>query len=45
MPAVDRIIPLKAALARTGLSRSTTYRKIAEGIVPPQFRISINGPG
>jgi len=27
----DRIIRLKTVLARTGLSRSTIYRKIAEG--------------
>jgi len=28
----DRIIRLKTVLARTGLSRSTIYRKIAEGV-------------
>ena len=27
----DRIIRLKTVLSRTGLSRSTIYRKIAEG--------------
>ena len=31
----DRIIRLKTVLARTGLSRSTIYRKIAEGTFPP----------
>ena len=30
----DRIIRLKTVLARTGLSRSTIYRKIAEGTFP-----------
>ncbi|MBE7734359.1 helix-turn-helix transcriptional regulator [Devosia faecipullorum] len=41
----DRIVRLKTVLARTGLSRSTIYRKIAEGTFPPQLRISINGAG
>jgi len=30
----DKIIRLKTVLARTGLSRSTMYRKIAEGTFP-----------
>ena len=38
----DRIIRLKTVLARTGLSRSTIYRKIAEGTFPAQLR---NGTG
>jgi prophage regulatory protein len=41
----DRIIRLRTVLARTGLSRSTIYRKIAEGTFPAQLRISINGTG
>jgi prophage regulatory protein len=41
----DRIIRLKTVLARTGLSRSTIYRKIAEGTFPAQFKISSNGTG
>jgi prophage regulatory protein len=32
-------------LDRTGLSRSTLYRKIAEGTFPRQVQISINGAG
>ena len=36
----DRIIRLKTVLARTGLSRSTIYRKIAEGTFPAQLQIS-----
>lgn len=41
----ERIIRLKTVLARTGLSRSTMYRKIAEGTFPSQVRISIHGAG
>ncbi|MEQ1940565.1 AlpA family transcriptional regulator [Mesorhizobium sp. CN5-321] len=41
----DRIIRSKTVLARTGLSRSTMYRKIAEGTFPTQVKISINGAG
>lgn len=45
MPDPDRIIRLRTVLARTGLSRSTLYRKIAEGTFPTQLRISIHGAG
>lgn len=45
MPEPDRIIRLKTVLARTGLSRSTLYRKIAEGTFPAQIKISVNGAG
>lgn len=41
----DRIIRLRTVLARTGLSRSTMYRKIAEGTFPAQLKISVNGAG
>jgi prophage regulatory protein len=41
----DRIIRLKTVLVRTGLSRSTIYRKIAEGTFPAQLKISTNGTG
>jgi prophage regulatory protein len=41
----DRIVRLKTVLARTGLSRSTIYRKTVEGTFPPQIKISINGSG
>jgi prophage regulatory protein len=41
----DRIIRLKTVLSRTGLSRSTIYRKIAEGTFPAQLKISTNGTG
>ncbi|ETI63963.1 DNA-binding protein [Sphingobium sp. C100] len=45
MPNTDRIIRLKTVLDRTGLSRSTIYRKIAEGTFPRQVPISIHGAG
>lgn len=45
MLVADRIIRLKTVLARAGLSRSTIYRKIAEGTFPAQVRISVNGAG
>lgn len=41
----DRIVRMKTVQARTGLSRSTIYRKIAEGTFPAQLRISANGTG
>lgn len=43
--ATDRIIRLRTVLERTGLSRSTIYRKIAEGTFPSQVRISVHGAG
>lgn len=45
MPEPDRIIRLSTVLERTGLSRSTMYRKIAEGTFPGQIKISVNGAG
>jgi prophage regulatory protein len=45
MLVADRIIRMKTVLARAGLSRSTIYRKIAEGTFPAQVRISVNGAG
>ncbi len=41
----DRIIRLRTVLSRTGLSRSTIYRKIAEETFPAQLKISANGTG
>ena len=40
----DRIIRLKTVLSRTGLSRSTIYRKIAEGTFPPRSRSASTEP-
>ncbi|MGJ8561885.1 MAG: helix-turn-helix transcriptional regulator [Litorimonas sp.] len=45
MPDPDRIIRLTTVLDRTGLSRSTLYRKIADGTFPAQLRISVHGAG
>lgn len=42
---LEKIIRLKTVLARTGLSRSTMYRKIAEGTFPRQVPISVHGAG
>lgn len=41
----DRIIRMKTVLARTGLSKSTIYRKMVEGTFPAQHKISANGSG
>lgn len=43
MPATDspeRILRIKSVLERTGLSRSTLYRKIRDGTFPAQIPIS-----
>src|SRR3546814_9895525 len=45
MPVSERIIRLPTVLNRTGLSRSTLYRKIAEGTFPAQVQISVHGAG
>jgi prophage regulatory protein len=45
MSQADRIIRLKTVLDRTGLSRSTLYRKITEGTFPQQLKISVHGAG
>ncbi len=45
MSDIERIIRLKTVLDRTGLSRSTMYRKIAEGTFPCQLKIGIHGAG
>ena len=36
----DRIIRIGTVLARTGLSRSTLYRKIQDGTFPKQLKLS-----
>jgi prophage regulatory protein len=41
----ERIIRLNTVLARTGLSRSTLYRKMADGTFPPRVPISVHGTG
>ena len=41
----DRIIRMGTVRYRTGLSRSTIYRKIADGTFPSQIKIGVNGSG
>ncbi|MGB3865606.1 MAG: AlpA family transcriptional regulator [Xanthobacteraceae bacterium] len=41
----DRIVRMNTVLARTGLSKSTIYRKITEGTFPPRIKISVHGAG
>jgi prophage regulatory protein len=41
----DRILRLKTVLQRTGLSRSTLYRKIESGTFPKNVRISVRSVG
>ena len=41
----NRILRLRTVLDRTGLSRTTMYRKIGEGTFPQQLRISVHGAG
>ena len=40
--APSSILRIKAVMQRTGLTRPTLYRKIAEGPFPKQIRISTN---
>lgn len=41
----DRILRLKTVLERTGLSRSTMYRKIQNGTFPRNIQISTRCTG
>jgi prophage regulatory protein len=41
----DRILRIKTVLDRTGLSRSTLYRKVQNGTFPRQVRISTRCAG
>lgn len=41
----DRILRLKAVLDRTGLSRSTMYRKMQDGTFPQSLQISARCKG
>jgi prophage regulatory protein len=42
---IDRILRIKTVLERTGLSRSTLYRKIQNGSFPKQIAISARCAG
>lgn len=37
---IERILRLRAVLDRTGLSRSTLYRKIQQGTFPRQLKLN-----
>lgn len=43
--APDRILRLNAVLERTGLTRSTLYRKIQQGTFPRQLQLSARCAG
>lgn len=45
MNTADRIIRLRTVLDRTGLSRTTLYRKMGEGTFPKNLKISVHGAG
>lgn len=40
MPEPERILRMRTVVERTGLSRSTLYRKMRDGTFPKQVRIS-----
>lgn len=44
-PTPDRILRIRTVLDRTGLTRSTLYRKIKAGEFPRQIQISVNCVG
>ncbi len=41
----ERILRMRTVLQRTGLSRSTLYRKMKDGTFPAQVAISMHGRG
>jgi prophage regulatory protein len=41
----ERILRLESVLERTGLSRSTLYRKVNSGTFPRQLKISVRCAG
>jgi len=45
MAEADRILRIQTVLQRTGLTRSTLYRKISDGSFPRQVPISVHGAG
>ncbi len=45
MTETDRILRIRTVLQRTGLTRSTLYRKISDGSFPRQVPISVHGAG
>ncbi|MGA9794057.1 MAG: AlpA family phage regulatory protein [Rhizomicrobium sp.] len=45
MPEPEKILRMRTVLDRTGLSRSTIYRKMREGTFPRQVEISEHSRG
>lgn len=45
MPDFDRIIRIRTVLNRTGLSRSTLYRKMNDGTFPRQVKLGEHSSG
>lgn len=45
VPDPDRIVRIRTVLARTGLSRSTLYRKMNDGSFPRQVKIGVHSSG
>ena len=45
MPFSDHIIRMRTVLDRTGLSRSTLYRKMAEGSFPRSVKLGEHSAG
>jgi prophage regulatory protein len=45
MPEPDRILRIRTVLNRTGLSRSTLYRKMSDGTFPRQVKIGEHSSG
>ena len=43
--APERMLRIKAVLERTGLSRSTLYRKVERGTFPSQLKLSMRCAG
>jgi prophage regulatory protein len=44
-PNPDRIVRLKTVIFRSGISRSTIYRKMKDGTFPARVKVNINGIG
>jgi prophage regulatory protein len=42
---LDRVVRIRAVLERTGLSRSTVYRKIHEGTFPQLVKLGKHASG
>lgn len=45
MPDPDRIIRIRTVLARTGISRSSLYRKMSDGTFPRQVKLGEHSSG